>query len=236
MVPSPSGSVISLSQLESDVGVIATVGGVAEQQRQILQQQRQILQQQQHNSEQLDVIMNVLRGNEDVEVARKRLNSFKISRGPERAGAASGAGPSVPRSAIGLDNPGASNNGALYLALGKMYFHGDQVDREYVVSARYLREAWHRGNVEACYYLGRQCQHGNGVRSNPEKAVKYFECAADGGVLRAKLYAGRCYLKGIGVTKNESKAFVLFREAANGGISQALHNVAYASPLASEQK
>ncbi len=101
--------------------------------------------------------------------------------------------------------------------LGRIYFNGYGVTKNYSKAKQYYEEASDGGNIDAKANLGYMYLYGEGVTKNYSKAKQYLEEASHGGEIYAKNNLGHMYLHGYGVAKNYSKAKQYIEEASDGG-------------------
>ena len=95
--------------------------------------------------------------------------------------------------------------GAIY-ELGKVYFYGAGVEKDFGKAKEYFETAAEKGSVGANYYLGKIYYNGNGVQTNHVKAKEYFEKSANADNVFSTYYLGKLYYWGDGVEKNHDKA------------------------------
>lgn len=95
--------------------------------------------------------------------------------------------------------------GAIY-ELGKVYFYGAGVEKDYGKARGYFETAAEKGSVGANYYLGKIYYNGNGVATNHVKAKEYFEKSSSADNVFSTYYLGKLYYWGDGVEKNHEKA------------------------------
>lgn len=95
--------------------------------------------------------------------------------------------------------------GAIY-ELGKVYFYGAGVEKDFGKAKGYFETAAEKGSVGANYYLGKIYYNGNGVQTDHVKAKEYFEKSANADNVFSTYYLGKLYYWGDGVEKNHDKA------------------------------
>lgn len=91
----------------------------------------------------------------------------------------------------------AQQGDAVSLALlGKAYYLGVGVPRNYAYALNYLNKAADKNNPDAIYILGLMYEHGRGVRQDIERSVKLFDRAAAMGQGYAKLEVAGMRMQG----------------------------------------
>lgn len=111
--------------------------------------------------------------------------------------------------------------------LGLCYFNGyGEIDQDFDLGIKYVREAAQLGSLDALNELGRICSQG-GLDGEPENhAVKYFQEAATRGSGEGLFNLGIAYQTGDGVPENVTKAHDCFRQAYDAGYIGAYRVVA----------
>ncbi|MCD7721662.1 MAG: sel1 repeat family protein [Prevotellaceae bacterium] len=102
-------------------------------------------------------------------------------------------------------------------ALGKRYFDGDGVAKDYAEAVRWLRKAAEQGHAEAECYLGECYVHGVGVPQDMDEAAKWIRKAAEQGEAEAQYCLGLLYYNGAGVSQNQKEAVKWLKKAADQG-------------------
>ncbi len=103
-------------------------------------------------------------------------------------------------------------------ALGRMYYTGKGVARDYVKSAGYYGKAADQEYPYAEYVLAQFYRDGIGVPQNGGLFVEYLRRSAGHGYASALYYLGTLHLKGYqGIQKSAGKAGECFRQAAERG-------------------
>lgn len=113
------------------------------------------------------------------------------------------------------------NDADYYLSLGKFFYFGDKVKKDYIKAFKYFKIAADMGNAEAQYYTGLCYYSGNGTSINFNEAYKYFKKSADSGNTEALYYMGRCLISGKGVKKDIEKGNLLIKKASDKGNAKA---------------
>ena len=83
--------------------------------------------------------------------------------------------------------------------IGKLYYKGKGIEKDYKKAFEYLKKAAEQGHVDAQYYLGKCYYDGKGVEKDYEKAFEYLKKAADKGHIDAQYNLGFCYAEGKGI-------------------------------------
>lgn len=110
--------------------------------------------------------------------------------------------------------------------LGRFYYDGIGVKKDYQKAFELFIDAANLGNIDAIYNLGLCYQQGNAVDINFEVAFEIFNKAAQKGHIGAINSIGICYSKGIGVEQNDGLAAKAFEKAAKGGNADAQFDLA----------
>lgn len=110
--------------------------------------------------------------------------------------------------------------------LGKMYYKGEGVARDYVQAEIWFTKVAEQGYAHAQFYLGNLYQKGYGVPQDKLQAVKWFTKAAEQGHAEAQFILGLCYYDGDGVLQDEVRAAKWFSKAAEQGHEDAQANIA----------
>lgn len=101
--------------------------------------------------------------------------------------------------------------------LGKLYYKGKGIARNYQNAAEWYHQAANQGHTDAQYELGLCYDAGEGVNHDPVKAVSWLHKAAAQGHAHAQCVIGLCYLKGNGVPQSYNNAVKWFQIAADNG-------------------
>ncbi len=106
--------------------------------------------------------------------------------------------------------------GAQY-RLGRRYYEGNGVTKDYTKAVFWIRKAAEQGNKKAQFRLGHCYRNGDGVSENRTQAVYWFRKAAEKGHAGAQYRLGYCYHYGEGVPKDLKQAVYWYRKAAEKG-------------------
>jgi TPR repeat protein len=110
--------------------------------------------------------------------------------------------------------------------LGRMYFDGDRVEKDYHEAAEWIHQAAWQSHVLAQAFLGWMYYDGAGVEKNDHEAVEWYRKAAERGDVSAQFSLGRMYYFGEGiVVKNHRKAVEWYSRAAEQGDADAQFNL-----------
>lgn len=101
--------------------------------------------------------------------------------------------------------------------LGKAYFVGVGIIKNYSESVKWYRKAADQGHPQAESSLGTMYYQGLGVPKDSFEAVKWWRKAADHHDADAQAQLGFAYLLGDGVPKNYVYAYMWFNLAAGQG-------------------
>ena len=105
--------------------------------------------------------------------------------------------------------------------LGKMYYNGEGVSKDYAIAVEWYRKSAEQGNADAQCSLGYMYTFSKGVSSDYTKAVEWFRKSAEQGYTDAQYELGYMYHNGIGVSKDYAKAAEWYRKAAKEGYVRA---------------
>jgi Sel1 repeat len=111
--------------------------------------------------------------------------------------------------------------------LGRMYFEGRGVPKDYVQAATWFQKAAAQGDATAEGYLGWMYQHGEGVERSYAQARPWYRKAAEQGNASAQNSLGWMYYKGQGGPKDYAQALAWYRKAANQGNATAQVNLGW---------
>jgi len=107
--------------------------------------------------------------------------------------------------------------------LGKRYYKGKGVVKDWSKAREWYEKAAEKGNVEAMLKLGLMYYNGEGVAKDWSKAREWYEKAAEKGVAEAMNYLGVMYEFGEGVPQDWSKAREWYEKAAEKGVAEAMN-------------
>ena len=105
-------------------------------------------------------------------------------------------------------------NALAQLELGRLYYMGDGVNKDYKKAIEWFRKAAEQGNAKAQWNLGLCYKNGKGVDKNYGKAVAWSRKAAEQGNASAQFYLGYSYCFGSGIRKDSKKAVEWFKKSA----------------------
>jgi TPR repeat protein len=104
------------------------------------------------------------------------------------------------------------------MALGKRYFTGDGVSKNYAEAEAWLLKAANQGNSTAQNYLGTRYMRGEGVALYPAEAMRWYLKAAGQGDAAGEFNVGYAYENGFGgVATDPQQALSWYRKAAQQG-------------------
>lgn len=116
----------------------------------------------------------------------------------------------------------APKNRKYNFLLGKAYYYGDGVEKDYTKAFFYFEQASTLGLGSAKEYLADCYFNGHGVKKDLYEAARWYKDAADNnGIANAAHSLAFMYMNGEGVPKDETQAINYFMMAAEGGIIQA---------------
>jgi hypothetical protein len=88
------------------------------------------------------------------------------------------------------------------LMVGKFYYYGFCVERDYRKAVKWFRTVADRGNQQAQFLLGEAYEKGKGFDRNYSQAAEWYEQAAFKGDNLAMHHLSHLYARGLGVRKN----------------------------------
>ena len=103
----------------------------------------------------------------------------------------------------------------VYYFLGRMYFAGKVVERNYSKAKEYFEKSFDKRYMPASDFLGYMYQNGFGVEQDYNKALSYYEEAANNGCYSVIYKLAEMCEEGLGVEKNEEKALQFLRYGAS---------------------
>jgi len=109
--------------------------------------------------------------------------------------------------------------------LGKMYYFGYGVPKNFAESVRWWRLAANQGYARSQNDLGKMYYFGYGVPKNFAESVRWWRLAANQGYAIAQSNLGVAYYLGQGVTQDDTEADHWIRLAADQGHVQAQYNL-----------
>ena len=109
--------------------------------------------------------------------------------------------------------------------LGKMYYDGDGVQKDYVQASKWFTLSAEKGYAIAQYYLGHMYLHGNGVPMDVGEAVRWFALSVDRQCNEARIAMGDVLMtKALG-TEDPLRAYDLYNDAMRDGYPPAFYRV-----------
>lgn len=116
--------------------------------------------------------------------------------------------------ALNLARPAAERgDNVAMLILGRLYFEGKSVEKDYALANQWWRASANLGNRKAQNNMGLLFQYGLGVQKDFKEAAKWFDLSASQGEPTACYHLGGFYTHGQGVAANYEKALEFFRKA-----------------------
>lgn len=101
--------------------------------------------------------------------------------------------------------------------LGRRYFKGEDIDKDWNEAVKWLEKAAINNHIEAQLYMGEQYLFGFAVKEDYKKAYKWMKLSAEGGNMDAQFQLGNMYQSGNGVRKNIEEAYKWYTLAAQKG-------------------
>lgn len=111
------------------------------------------------------------------------------------------------------------------MALGSMYYKGDDVPQDYAEAAEWFSMAGRLGDVDARYIVGTMYYAGKGVPKNDVMAARWFRMAAEKGNAIAQEHLGSMYRKGQGVQQDYDETLKWYRKSADQGYAAAQNSL-----------
>lgn len=109
--------------------------------------------------------------------------------------------------------------------LGRMYFNGLGVSRDYREAVKWYEKAAGQGLAGAQFYLGVMYFKGEGVPKDDREAVRWYTRAAEQGHAEAQFYLGVMCVKGEGIPGDYREAAKWYARAAGQGLAGAQFNL-----------
>lgn len=107
-----------------------------------------------------------------------------------------------------------SGDGESQFKLGRAYFSGHHVERDYIIAVKWFDLAAEQGNEDAMIALGICYLRGNGVEKNVQEGIKLWTMAADRDNKKAMIKLASLYYNGsYGVDVNYNEAFKWYTKA-----------------------
>ena len=111
--------------------------------------------------------------------------------------------------------------------LGRMYYDGEGVPKDYQESLKWYRKAAEQGDAFAQASLGLMYRTGEGVSKDYQESLKWFRMAAEQGFTLAQYILGYMYYDGEGVPQDYKEAVRWSRKAAEQGFTLAQYILGY---------
>ena len=118
-------------------------------------------------------------------------------------------------------NMKTSDNCYSNLEVGKKYYHGSGVEKNYSKAAEIFRRLAELGDADAQNYLGVMYKNGQGVKKDYVKAAEWYRIAAEQGNPAGALSLAKLYDKGKGVPQDYVEAAKWYKIAAEHDIKLA---------------
>lgn len=99
--------------------------------------------------------------------------------------------------------------------LGRAYYHGNNVPKDYAKSTYWFNMAAKSGNAVAENDLARAYAYGYGIKHSNVKASYWYHKSAEQGYAKAEYHLGCAYNYGYGVKQNYAKANFWLKKAAD---------------------
>jgi TPR repeat protein len=112
-------------------------------------------------------------------------------------------------------------------SLGRMYYLGEGVPRDYSEAMRWCRKAADQGGAHAQYDVGYLYELGHGVPQDYAEALRWYHKAADQGEAWGQASIGEMYYNGRGVEQDRAVAASWYRQAADRGLAKAQYDLGY---------
>ena len=105
--------------------------------------------------------------------------------------------------------------------LGRLYYGGKGVEKDYALAADWYRKAAERGDISAQYRLGYAYEWGRGVKEDPAEESRWYRMVAEQGnvsvhYVSAQIFMARRYSTGKGVRKDAVLAYMWYTVAGLG--------------------
>ena len=111
------------------------------------------------------------------------------------------------------------------LEMGKNYYYGKGIEKNYSKAAAIFNRFAEQGNLEAQTLLGIIYENGEGVSQDYSKACYWYQKAAEKNDTNALFRLGRMFDRGQGVSQDYTKAAEYFLKAAEQGHAYAQYNI-----------
>lgn len=111
-----------------------------------------------------------------------------------------------------------------FMALGFMYYDGEEVEKNYVTAAKYIRASALMGYSKAQHNLGMLYEEGEGVSQSYAEAAEWYRKASEKGYAPSQNNLGSLYETGKGIEQDLKYALELYKMASQGGDENARDN------------
>lgn len=111
-----------------------------------------------------------------------------------------------------------------FMALGFMYYDGEEVEQNYETAAKYIRTSALMGYSKAQHNMGMLYEEGEGVSLSYEEAAEWYRKASEQGYAPSHNNLGSLYETGKGVEQDLKYALELYNRAYQGGDENARDN------------
>jgi hypothetical protein len=152
------------------------------------------------------------------------LDEEPILFGSDKDGEKKGPLPSEQALKMLTDLAKKGNSDAMF-GLGRFYYRGQDVGKDYAQAVQWFAKAAKLGQVKAMYALGSCYYLGHGVQRDQEVALRLFVQAGEKGHAPASFNAGLLSARREGAVGDESKARTWYRAAARLGSVEAMGNL-----------
>jgi TPR repeat protein len=111
-----------------------------------------------------------------------------------------------------------------FMALGFMYYDGEEVEQNYETAAKYIRTSALMGYSKAQHNMGMLYEEGEGVSQCYAEAAEWYRKASEQGYAPSLNNLGSLYATGKGVKQDLNYALELYNRASQGGDENARDN------------
>ncbi len=127
-----------------------------------------------------------------------------------------------------LRRASAQGDNAARFALGKLYFQGQVVPKDYQQALAWFKPAAEERDASAAYYLGVMYKNGYGIAIDHVQAAKWFQVGADQKQPVSLFMLANAYRDGEGVPQSNPDAVRLYEQAAELELPEAIQTLAMA--------
>lgn len=114
-----------------------------------------------------------------------------------------------------------------YLELGKIYYEGKDVPKDYLKAAKFFNASYHLGNVNGAYHLGLFYANDKNSMFDSKKALSLFLELARKGHAASQNKVGMFFASGTVVETDYKEAVKWFEDSSKQGFIDAQCNLAY---------